>query len=207
MEHRPIVWTGFDRPAATAGWPPGCDIALQEMQGESLAISTGRSMLRRFRGRAELPITVRTPEIPEPMNQPASAIQTAPSMEPTRRGRFALMVMAILALTGCELLGIEDPAKVAAAVEADGKAIGAACRHAARAIEDCYARNPRASKAAVFAGWREMNDYMAENKIEPVKPTEADKDKMSLPGLPPGFTLPAMPAAPAAAETKAAGKP
>jgi hypothetical protein len=141
------------------------------------------------------------------MNQPASAIQTAPSMEPTRRGRFALLVIAILALTGCELLGIEDPAKVAAAVEADGKAIGAACRHAARAIEDCYARNPRASKAAVFAGWREMNDYMAENKIEPVKPTEADKDKMSLPGLPPGFTLPAMPAAPAAAETKAAGKP
>lgn len=140
------------------------------------------------------------------MNQPTSAIPTARPARSTRGGRYALLVVATFVLTGCELLGIEDPAKVAAAVEADGKAVGAACRHAARAIEDCYARNPRASKAAVFAGWREMNDYMAENKIEPVKPTEADKDKMSLPGLPPGFTLPAMPAAPAAGDTKAPGK-
>ena len=25
-------------------------------------------------------------------------------------------------------------------------------------------------RAAVFAGWRDMNDYMRENKIEPVPP-------------------------------------
>ena len=30
--------------------------------------------------------------------------------------------------------------------------------------------NKRADKAAVFAGWREMNDYMRDNKIEPVAP-------------------------------------
>ena len=51
--------------------------------------------------------------------------------------------------------------------EAEGKAIGGACRHAARALEDCYQMNRKADKAAVFAGWREMNDYMRENKIEP----------------------------------------
>jgi len=28
--------------------------------------------------------------------------------------------------------------------------------------------NKRADKAAVFAGWREMNDYMRENKLEAV---------------------------------------
>ncbi|MBV8469501.1 MAG: hypothetical protein JOY60_06510, partial [Burkholderiaceae bacterium] len=62
--------------------------------------------------------------------------------------RLTLIVMASLALlAGCEQLGIEDPAKLAAAKEADGKAIGGACRHAARAIEDCYTLNPKASRA------------------------------------------------------------
>ena len=77
-------------------------------------------------------------------------------------------------LAGCDMLGaalgIESPQRVAAAREADGRAVGGACRHAARAIEDCYALNKRAEKAAVFAGWRDMNDYMRENRIEPVAP-------------------------------------
>ena len=30
--------------------------------------------------------------------------------------------------------------------------------------------NRKADRAAVFAGWREMNDYMRENKIEEVAP-------------------------------------
>lgn len=71
---------------------------------------------------------------------------------------------------GCEQLGIPDPAKVSAQAEAEGKAIGSACRHAGRAIEDCYTLNTTASKAAVFAGWKEMNDYMVENKIAEVVP-------------------------------------
>src|SRR5438132_6621995 len=73
-------------------------------------------------------------------------------------------------LSGCDMLGIESPEKVAAARDAEGRAIGAACRHAGRAIEDCYVLNRRADKAAIFAGWRDMNDYMRENKIEPVAP-------------------------------------
>jgi hypothetical protein len=68
------------------------------------------------------------------------------------------------------MLGIDSPEKLAAAREADGKAIGGACRHAGRAIEDCYALNKKADRAAVFAGWRDMNDYMRENKIEAVTP-------------------------------------
>lgn len=83
-----------------------------------------------------------------------------------------LILLPLLAglLAGCEQLGIEDPAKLAAAKEAEGKAIGSACRHAMRAIEDCYALNPKAQKAAVFAGWREMDEYMRENKLEGVAP-------------------------------------
>ena len=68
------------------------------------------------------------------------------------------------------VLGIESPEKIAAAREAEGKAVGGACRNAARGIEDCFVLNKKADKAAVFAGWREMNDYMRENKIEAVMP-------------------------------------
>lgn len=91
----------------------------------------------------------------------------------TRHALIALVVAGSL-LAGCDMvggaLGIESPEKVAAARDAEGKAIGGACRNAARAIEDCFALNKKADKAAVFAGWREMNDYMRENKIEAVAP-------------------------------------
>jgi hypothetical protein len=76
----------------------------------------------------------------------------------------------LILLGGCQLMGSEATEALAARREAEGKAIGGACRHAARAIEDCFALNKRADKAALFAGWREMNDYMRENKIEPVPP-------------------------------------
>jgi hypothetical protein len=73
-------------------------------------------------------------------------------------------------LGGCDQLGIDTPEKVAQRKGAEAKAIGAACRHAMRAIEDCYLLNPKAEKSAVFEGWREMDEYMRENKIEGVAP-------------------------------------
>ena len=82
----------------------------------------------------------------------------------------ATVLIAAALLSGCEMLGIESPERLAAVREADGKAVGGACRHAGRAIEDCYALNKKADKAAVFAGWRDMNDYMRENKIDAVPP-------------------------------------
>ncbi len=83
----------------------------------------------------------------------------------------ALSLLALLA--GCEMLGMESPEKIAAFREGEGKAVGSACRHANRALEDCYALNPKAVKAAIFAGWREMDEYMREYKIEGVAPTVA----------------------------------
>lgn len=85
-----------------------------------------------------------------------------------------------LLLTACEELGISLPGQNSAQQEAEGKAIGSACRHAGRAIEDCYTLNPDMPKAAIFAGWKEMNDYMVENKIAevaPVLPPPEKKDK------------------------------
>ena len=86
--------------------------------------------------------------------------------------RLALIatLLALAALSGCEMLGMESPEKVAAARDAEGRAVGGACRHAGRAIEDCYLLNKRVDKAAIFAGWRDMNDYMRENKIDVVAP-------------------------------------
>jgi hypothetical protein len=80
------------------------------------------------------------------------------------------LLAATLAASGCNLFGGESTEAVVARREADGRAIGGACRHAGRAIEDCYTLNRRADKASVYAGWREMNDYMRENKLEPVAP-------------------------------------
>jgi hypothetical protein len=88
----------------------------------------------------------------------------------SRRLLAPLMTALCLLATGCDQLGIESASAIAARKEADGKAIGGACRHAARAIEDCYTLNRRADRAAVYAGWREMNEYMRENKLEPVVP-------------------------------------
>jgi len=80
------------------------------------------------------------------------------------------ILLALAALSGCEMLGMESPEKVAAARDAEGRAVGGACRHAGRALEDCYLLNKRVDKAAIFAGWRDMNDYMRENKIDVVVP-------------------------------------
>jgi len=80
------------------------------------------------------------------------------------------LLLAAVSAAGCNLFGSEAAEAAAARREADGKAIGGACRHAGRAIEDCYTLNRRADKSAVYAGWREMNDYMRENKLEPVAP-------------------------------------
>jgi len=81
------------------------------------------------------------------------------------------LLFSLCFLSACERLGVPDPAKDAAIREADARATGSACRHAGRGIEDCYAMNPDASRAAVYAGWKEMNDYMRENNIVEIKPT------------------------------------
>jgi len=99
------------------------------------------------------------------------------SDRPTRLGAFRsrlatnlVCIGALLALSGCDQLGIETPGKSAERQLAEAKATGSACRHALRAIEDCYVLNPKADKSAVFAGWREMDEYMRENKLEGVVP-------------------------------------
>jgi hypothetical protein len=89
------------------------------------------------------------------------------------RSLLALSALALV-LAGCEIPGMGDDPKIAEAKEADGKAIGGACRHSGRALEDCYVMNPKAVKAAVYAGWRDMDAYMRENNIKAVVPDLVD---------------------------------
>ncbi len=85
--------------------------------------------------------------------------------------RLLLLALPVL-LLGCDgsIPGLGPDPRIAQR-EADAKAIGGACRYALRGIEDCYTLNPKATKAHVFAGWKEMDQYMRENKIEGVPST------------------------------------
>lgn len=79
------------------------------------------------------------------------------------------LLLLPFALAACEQLGIDDPVKVAEKKEAEGRAVGSGCRHVGMSLQACYDRNRKDSKAAILAGWREMDGYMRENKIDTVK--------------------------------------
>ena len=91
-----------------------------------------------------------------------------------------LPITLTLLLGACDIPGLGPDPRIAQR-EADGKAIGAACRHAIRGIEECYNQNEKALKTAVFEGWKEMDQYMRENKIDGIAPKEskvADQEEM-----------------------------
>jgi hypothetical protein len=77
-------------------------------------------------------------------------------------------VLLLPGLAACDQIAVLDGTK---AREADAIAVGSACRQSGRALEDCFVMYPDSPKAQVFAGWKEMNDYMTQNKIEVVAPT------------------------------------
>lgn len=95
-----------------------------------------------------------------------------------------LLLTLVLFLAGCDNVAtlLADP-KVAQR-EADAKAIGGACRFGLRSIEDCYALNGKASKSAVFSGWKDMDQYMRENKVEGI-PSTIEKEKAPAPASTP----------------------
>jgi len=78
-----------------------------------------------------------------------------------------ILIAITLLLGGCDLAALLADPKVAQR-EADAKAIGGACRFGLRSIEDCYALNEKASKSAIFTGWKDMDQYMRDNKVEGV---------------------------------------
>lgn len=94
---------------------------------------------------------------------------------PSRLFCCAVLVAALAGpLSGCDIvqqqLGIEDQNLKAARNDADGKAVGGACRQSGRAIEDCYSIYSWLPKSSIYEGWRDMDAYMRDNKLETVEP-------------------------------------
>lgn len=79
--------------------------------------------------------------------------------------RAYLLLPALALLTGCNWV-----MNVSGLAAESNKAIGASCRQTGRSLEECYNRNPDADKAQIFAGWREMHEYMSKNKLDTVAP-------------------------------------
>jgi hypothetical protein len=103
----------------------------------------------------------------------------ARSNAPSRLVQILTLSSALL-LAGCDLEALLADPKIAQR-EADAKAIGGACRHGLRSIEDCYSLNEKASRAAIFAGWKDMDQYMRSNKIEGVAPSSSAKPSAAAP--------------------------
>lgn len=97
---------------------------------------------------------------------------------PNKRGSpFSIASIAaalVFGLSACDLIqhqmGIEDPGAKAARADAEGRAVGGACRQSGRAIEDCYSIYSWLPKAPIYEGWRDMDAYMRDNKLETVEP-------------------------------------
>jgi len=86
-----------------------------------------------------------------------------------RAGCASAFIVLSSLLAGCDL----DALISGNMPTADAQATGAACRHVMRSVEECHSRNPTASRAAIYAGWKEMDQYMRENKLEGMPATPA----------------------------------
>jgi type IV secretory pathway VirB10-like protein len=112
---------------------------------------------------------------------------SSPSSTPILRSHgVKLIAMLALSLTlgGCDYVAsFTKPKQTPEEAKAEGIALGAGCRQAGQSLEDCYQRNPDKLKAGIFAGWKDMHEYMAAKNIETIVPppmpekTEADTAK------------------------------
>jgi hypothetical protein len=81
--------------------------------------------------------------------------------------KLALIGAVTLSLSACDYIGsFSKPKQTPEEAKAEGIALGAGCRQAGQSLEDCYTRNPEALKAGIFAGWKDMHEYMAAKNIQ-----------------------------------------
>lgn len=117
-----------------------------------------------------------------------------------------LLPLTCLLLAACDPSAIMGPDPKAVQKEADSKAIGGACRYGLRSIEDCYTLNPKAVKSHVFTGWKDMDAYMRENKIDGVASTVKPEGAEDAPAKPAASEAKAEPKAEPKADAKPAAK-
>lgn len=87
----------------------------------------------------------------------------------------ALLSFVLLPLLGGCIL--PDPEAEAKKAEDEAAATGSGCRQAGRSLEDCYLRNEGLNRTGALRGWRDMDEYMRTNKLDPQPPTPEQVDK------------------------------
>jgi hypothetical protein len=81
-----------------------------------------------------------------------------------------IAVLSAALLCGCDGIQQQLGIQSQAVKDADGRAVGGACRQSGRAIEDCYSIYSWLPRASIYEGWRDMDAYMRENNLETVAP-------------------------------------
>jgi hypothetical protein len=85
-----------------------------------------------------------------------------------RSARYLVILLTVVGVSACDYLGIGSDEQLKTLAKEEGRAVGAACRQIGRSLEDCYSKHSKTDKAAIFMGWREMQEYMKKNHLETI---------------------------------------
>lgn len=106
-------------------------------------------------------------------------MSSAPSSSSTLHShslKLLTMLALCMTLSACDYFQKSKSAKTPEELMAEGVALGAACRQVGQSLETCYARNPKGLKEGIFAGWKEMHEYMATKNLETLEPSSSKDD-------------------------------
>lgn len=79
---------------------------------------------------------------------------------------MVMVLGLIIGLSGCDYAKSLFTPKSSEELYDDGVALGAGCRQAGQTLEQCYSLNPKSVKSGIYAGWKEMHEYMAAMNIK-----------------------------------------
>lgn len=91
--------------------------------------------------------------------------------------RVVITLGLVVGLSGCDYVKSMFTPKSQEEQYEDGVALGAGCRQAGQTLEECYTLNPKSMKSGIYAGWKEMHEYMAAMNIK----SAADNAKVEKP--------------------------
>lgn len=79
--------------------------------------------------------------------------------------KLFLVIPFVLSLSACDYLDLNGEQELQKTLK-NSNAIGAGCKQSGKSLESCYQENTKANKAAVYDGWKAMDEYMRENNMK-----------------------------------------
>lgn len=86
--------------------------------------------------------------------------------------KILTLIPLVLFISGCDYLDLNGEQEAQKGLK-NANAIGAGCKQAGKSLEICYSENTKANKAAVYDGWKSMDEYMRENNMKVQGPDDA----------------------------------